>query len=175
MSIYPYAFSCYATGKSQQVHTTATMPVNLPFLDQGVGYGLIVGFGAFFAVSMTSLSILLARYKSQIQTSEMLMTANHSLKVGLIASAVVSSWTLAATLLSSTTGIHLHTNFIVPFSNSKLQKHINGAYPDRSGMAQVLLYRYSSSQLLPLNSSARLHGPIHSWRLCALDMVMRAI
>ncbi|OJJ80832.1 sodium:solute symporter family protein [Aspergillus glaucus CBS 516.65] len=79
------------------------MSVNLPVLDQGVGYSLIVGFGAFFAISMTSLSLLLARYKSQIQTSEMLMTANHSLKVGLIASAVVSSWTLAATLLSSTT------------------------------------------------------------------------
>lgn len=88
------------------------MSVNLPVLDQGVGYSLIVGFGAFFAISMTSLSLLLARYKSQIQTSEMLMTANHSLKVGLIASAVVSSWTLAATLLSSTTGISTNTSSI---------------------------------------------------------------
>jgi len=88
------------------------MPVNIPVLDQGVGYGLIVGFGAFFTILMVSLSLLLARYKSQIQTSEMLMTANHSLKVGLIASAVVSSWTLAATLLSSTTGMSISTSLI---------------------------------------------------------------
>lgn len=88
------------------------MSVDLPVLDQGVGYGLIVGFGAFFAISMTTLSLLLTRYKSQVQTSEMLMTANHSLKVGLIASAVVSSWTLAATLLSSTTGISTNTSTI---------------------------------------------------------------
>lgn len=75
-----------------------------PIFSPGVGYGLIVGLGAVFAIGMSCLSVLLARYMAEHQSSEEFLTAKHSVKTGLVASAVVSSWTLAATLLSSTTG-----------------------------------------------------------------------
>jgi len=49
------------------------------------------------------LSVLLARFQNEVQGSEMFMTAKRSVKTGLVASAVVSSWTIAATLLTSST------------------------------------------------------------------------
>lgn len=76
----------------------------MPIFSEGVGYGLIIGLGALFAVGMSFISLMLSRLMSEVQDSEMYMTAKHSVKVGLVASAVVSSWTIAATLLSSTTG-----------------------------------------------------------------------
>ncbi len=72
-------------------------------LSQGVGYGLIIGLGFAFAGGMTLTSWWLSKYMNEIQDSEMFMTAKHSVKVGLTSSAVVSSWTIAATLLTSTT------------------------------------------------------------------------
>ena len=42
-----------------------------------------------------------ARYNYELQTSEMFSTAGRTVKSGLVASAVVSSWTWAATLLQS--------------------------------------------------------------------------
>jgi len=41
------------------------------------------------------------RYNYELQTSEMFSTAGRTVKSGLVASAVVSSWTWAATLLQS--------------------------------------------------------------------------
>lgn len=41
------------------------------------------------------------RYQNEVQTSEMFSTAGRTVKSGLVASAVVSSWTWAATLLQS--------------------------------------------------------------------------
>lgn len=41
------------------------------------------------------------RYNNEQQTSEMFNTAGRTVKSGLVASAVVSSWTWAATLLQS--------------------------------------------------------------------------
>jgi Na+/proline symporter len=41
------------------------------------------------------------RFNSEKQTSEMFNTAGRTVKSGLVASAVVSSWTWAATLLQS--------------------------------------------------------------------------
>ncbi|ORY55682.1 putative sodium/proline symporter [Pseudomassariella vexata] len=73
-----------------------------PPLGLGVGYGIIVGVGALFAVGMSLTSWALSRYMNEVQDSEMFMTAKHSVKTGLTASAVVSSWTIAATLLTST-------------------------------------------------------------------------
>ena len=64
---------------------------------------MVVGLGALFAVGMSVTSWLLSTYMNEIQDSEMFMTARHSVKTGLTASAVVSSWTIAATLLTSTT------------------------------------------------------------------------
>lgn len=71
--------------------------------DKGTGYGIIIGVGALFALGMATLSWLLARYNNEVQDSEMLSTAKRSIKTGLIASAVVSSWTIGSTLLLSCT------------------------------------------------------------------------
>ncbi|KAF9883371.1 hypothetical protein FE257_003538 [Aspergillus nanangensis] len=74
-----------------------------PPLSQGVGYGVAIGVGAIFAIGMSLTSWLLSKYRNEVQDSEMFMTAKHSVKTGLTASAVVSSWTIATTLLTSTT------------------------------------------------------------------------
>ncbi|KAK2600424.1 hypothetical protein N8I77_009957 [Diaporthe amygdali] len=71
-------------------------------LDQGVGYGIVIGLGALFAVGMILVTFILRRYNSELQTSEMFNTAGRTVKSGLVGSAVVSSWTWAATLLQST-------------------------------------------------------------------------
>lgn len=70
---------------------------------QSVGYGIIIGVGAAFALIMGTISWLLAIYMNEVQDSEMLSTAKRSIKTGLIASAVVSSWTIGSTLLLSCT------------------------------------------------------------------------
>jgi Na+/proline symporter len=75
--------------------------IEAPF-GAGVGYGVVVGLGAAFAIGMSLLSLFLSKYFAEKQDAEMFMTAKHSVKTGLTASAVVSSWTIAATLLSST-------------------------------------------------------------------------
>jgi len=43
----------------------------------------------------------LKRYNGELQTSEAFSTAGRTVKSGLVAAAVVSSWTWAATLLQS--------------------------------------------------------------------------
>ncbi|CAN8100734.1 unnamed protein product [Discula destructiva] len=71
-------------------------------LDQSVGYGIVIGLGALFALGMILVTFILRRYNSELQTSEMFTTAGRTVKSGLVGSAVVSSWTWAATLLQST-------------------------------------------------------------------------
>ncbi|KAL3435610.1 Sodium:solute symporter family-domain-containing protein [Aspergillus tetrazonus] len=70
-------------------------------LTQGFGYGIIIGLGFAFALVMIFITWSLKRYQHEIITSEMFSTAGRSVKSGLVASAVVSSWTWAATLLQS--------------------------------------------------------------------------
>ncbi|KAH8677037.1 Sodium:solute symporter family-domain-containing protein [Ilyonectria robusta] len=72
-----------------------------PALSQGVGYGIVLGVGIAFAIFMISLTHILKRFNGEVQTSEMFTTAGRSVKSGLVAAAVVSSWTWAATLLQS--------------------------------------------------------------------------
>jgi len=72
-----------------------------PPLDQGYGYGIVVGFGAFFSIFITLLWMVEKRYTNLAITSEEYSTAGRSIKVGLLASSVVSAWTWAATLLQS--------------------------------------------------------------------------
>ncbi|MCJ1483683.1 hypothetical protein MMC06_003851 [Schaereria dolodes] len=72
-----------------------------PPLSQGVGYGVVLGLGFVFAFGMILTTWVLKRYQNEVQTSEMFSTAGRTVKSGLVASAVVSSWTWAATLLQS--------------------------------------------------------------------------
>ncbi|RYC64016.1 hypothetical protein CHU98_g2206 [Xylaria longipes] len=70
-------------------------------LGQGVGYGIVLGLGFAFALGMILVTFILKRYNAERQTSEMFNTAGRTVKSGLVGSAVVSSWTWAATLLQS--------------------------------------------------------------------------
>lgn len=72
-----------------------------PPLSPGVGYGIVLGLGFAFAFGMILTTWVLKRYQNEVQTSEMFSTAGRTVKTGLVASAVVSSWTWAATLLQS--------------------------------------------------------------------------
>lgn len=74
-----------------------------PPLSQSVGYGVVVGVGFLFALGMVLTTYSLRRYQREVMTSEEFSTAGRSVKTGLVAAAVVSSWTWAATLLQSTT------------------------------------------------------------------------
>ncbi|CCC14078.1 hypothetical protein SMACR_08527 [Sordaria macrospora] len=79
-----------------------TVKVDTPHaLNQGVGYGIVIGLGALFALGMILVTFILKRYNRELQTSEMFNTAGRTVKSGLVGSAVVSSWTWAATLLQS--------------------------------------------------------------------------
>ena len=64
--------------------------------------------GGAFALLMMLTSFGLTRYFSEVQDSEMHLTARRSVKAGLIASSVVSSWTLSATLLTSSLFTYLY-------------------------------------------------------------------
>ncbi|KAF3918849.1 hypothetical protein ABW20_dc0102137 [Dactylellina cionopaga] len=71
-------------------------------LTQAQGYGIVVGLGLGFAFLIMLISWFLKKYAHEVQTSEEFNTAGRSVKTGLIAAAVCSSWTWAATLLQST-------------------------------------------------------------------------
>ncbi|GBG60781.1 hypothetical protein CBR_g12519 [Chara braunii] len=62
-----------------------------PFLDQWVGYVIVLGFGLFFSVLITILTWLEERYVGLRMTSEFFNTAGRSIKTGLTASVIVSS------------------------------------------------------------------------------------
>ncbi|KAJ6933297.1 hypothetical protein NC651_008644 [Populus alba x Populus x berolinensis] len=96
-------------------------------LNQGVGYSVILGFGAFFAVFTSFLVWLEKRYVGSRHTSEWFNTAGRNVKTGLIASVIVSQWTWAATILQS--------------SNVAWQYGISGPFWYASGATiQVLLF-----------------------------------
>ncbi|KAL0264346.1 urea active transporter [Diplodia seriata] len=85
-----------------------------PPLSQAVGYGVIIGLGFAFAFGMILTTFVLKRYNYELQTSEMFSTAGRTVKSGLVASAVVSSWTWAATLLQSS-GVAYNYGISGPF------------------------------------------------------------
>lgn len=70
-------------------------------LSQAYGYGIVVSLGFAFSLGMIFTTWILKRYQGEEQTSEMFSTAGRTVKSGLVSSAVVSSWTWAATLLQS--------------------------------------------------------------------------
>ncbi|KAJ3033959.1 hypothetical protein HDV00_005621 [Rhizophlyctis rosea] len=73
----------------------------MAILPQATGWAVVLGFGVFFSIIMSIISYLLKRYLGEEQDSEMFATAGRSVKTGLVASAIVSAWTWAATLLQS--------------------------------------------------------------------------
>lgn len=75
-------------------------------LPQGAGYAVVVGLGAVFALGMMLTTFCLRRYNKEIMTAEEFATAGRSVKTFLLSSAVVSSWTWAATLLTSTVQVY---------------------------------------------------------------------
>ncbi|KAI1336356.1 hypothetical protein F5Y15DRAFT_427058 [Xylariaceae sp. FL0016] len=72
-----------------------------PPLPQGVAYGLVCGFGIVFALTMNLITWISRRYLNETKDTNTLMTAKKSVKSGLVAAAVVSSWCYAATILNS--------------------------------------------------------------------------
>ncbi|KAG5355040.1 Urea active transporter [Yarrowia sp. B02] len=71
-------------------------------LSQGTGYAVVLGVGLGFSAIMIFITWALRRYQREVMSSEEFSTASRSVKTGLIAASVVSSWTWAATLLQST-------------------------------------------------------------------------
>lgn len=74
----------------QYISNTVTM-AGLTILSQGVGYGVVLGVGFFFALGMMFITWALRRYNNELQTSEVFSTAGRSVKSGLVAAAVVSA------------------------------------------------------------------------------------
>jgi len=70
-------------------------------LGEGVGWLVVVGFGAFFTI----FTVMLSRYEYKTlgtdQSSEQFNTAGRNVGPGLTAAVIVSQWTWAATLLMS--------------------------------------------------------------------------
>ncbi|CDU22771.1 probable DUR3-Urea permease [Sporisorium scitamineum] len=75
--------------------------VATPPLSQGVGYGVVIGLGALFAIVVVGVSRSLVRYAGISKDAEEFSVARRSLGSGLTAAAVISSWTWSVTLLSS--------------------------------------------------------------------------
>ena len=72
-------------------------------LPEWIGWAIVVGLGMVFAVIITIEVKIEEKYLGVSQTSEMFNTAGRTIKTGLTATAIVSAWTWAATLLQSST------------------------------------------------------------------------
>jgi len=72
-------------------------------LPEWIGWAVVVGLGAVFAIIITIEVKIEEKYLGVNQTSEMFNTAGRTIKTGLTAAAIVSAWTWAATLLQSST------------------------------------------------------------------------
>lgn len=128
-------------------------------LSQAYGYGIVVGLGFLFSLGMILTTWILKRYQGEQQTSEMFSTAGRTVKSGLVSSAVVSSWTWAATLLQSS-GVAYRYGVSGPFWVLHLFRIKRDPLLTLSSMHQALPCRFFSSPLLPLSSSAVLRMPI---------------
>jgi len=96
-------------------------------LSLGVGYAIVLGFGAFFSVVTSAMVWLDQKFNGTQITSEQFNTAGRSVKTGLTAAVIVSQWTWAATLLQS--------------SNVAFSYGVSGPFWYASGASiQVLLF-----------------------------------
>ncbi|XP_010918096.1 urea-proton symporter DUR3 [Elaeis guineensis] len=96
-----YSAKYYSLSSDGQCVRQSSFFEGKAILNQGVGYSIILGFGAFFAVFTSFLVWLEKRYVGARHTSEWFNTAGRNVKTGLIASVIVSQWTWAATILQS--------------------------------------------------------------------------
>ncbi|MEO9295055.1 MAG: sodium/solute symporter [Nitrososphaera sp.] len=72
-------------------------------LSEEVGYFILLGVGLIMALVVTLLVRVETKWLGTRKTFEWFSTAGRNIKVGLLASSVVSAWTWAATLLQSST------------------------------------------------------------------------
>ena len=72
-------------------------------LPESIGWFIVVGLGAVFAVVISLEIKLEEKFLGHTQTSEFFNTAGRTIGTGLTAAAIVSAWTWAATLLQSST------------------------------------------------------------------------
>ncbi len=72
-------------------------------LSEGIGYFILLGVGLIMALAVTLLVRVETKWLGTKKTFEWFSTAGRNIKVGLLASSVVSAWTWAATLLQSST------------------------------------------------------------------------
>ena len=89
--------SVYAAGEISQGFAVGEA------LPEWIGWAIVVGLGAVFAIIITVEVKIEEKYLGVSQTSEMFNTAGRTIKTGLTAAAIVSAWTWAATLLQSST------------------------------------------------------------------------
>ncbi len=79
-------------------------PAGIQVLPPGAGYGFVIGIGGLFAALMLGITYLQNRYTAySTGQAEEFNTASRSVKPGLIAAGIVSSYTWSATLLTSST------------------------------------------------------------------------
>lgn len=80
-------------------------PVEL--LNQGAGYGVLVGVGSVFAIGMILTTILLRKYLHEdARSTETFSVANRSVGTFLSASAVYSSWSWATEFVMLTSQVY---------------------------------------------------------------------
>lgn len=75
-----------------------------PSLSQGVGYGIVLGVGAFFAVLMNVVTIIQNKFsKNKSSQADEFTAASRNVPLGLMIVSIVSSWCWSLTLLQSAT------------------------------------------------------------------------
>lgn len=75
-----------------------------PVFSQGVGYGVILGLGVFFAVVMNTVTYLQNRFfSSKSSQADEFTAASRNVPLGLMVVSIVSSWCWSLTLLQSAT------------------------------------------------------------------------
>jgi hypothetical protein len=103
---------------------------------------------------MMLTTFVLRRYNNELQTSEVFSTAGRTVKSGLVSSAVVSSWTWAATLLQSS-AVAYRYGVSGPFwyaSGATVQVRILNR---QFGLNTNVIVRSSYSQPWPSSSSEK--------------------
>ncbi|KAK6064438.1 sodium symporter family protein [Seiridium cupressi] len=104
----------------------------LQVLSPGVGYGLVVGLGVAFTVVMVFLTLVQNRYgqHNTFKSTEEFNAASRSIKPGMIAAGIVSSWTHATTLLTSCMMAYLYGVSGGLWSRSFVRDVAYGVVPD---------------------------------------------